>query len=178
MLILLISNIHALCQEGQIDINNASKQDLQIIIWVGPKIAEYIIESRPFESVDDLINVKYIGDKKLNDIKEQGLACVNENTSVKNEVKKDNEINNTAQEENPEIINFEETSEQESYEEKEPIIFNAINLNPKDIKTKNNERKLSKNDYAIYGLVAFCILLAFLFITKKRKHKSEFEDEK
>ena len=50
----------------------------------------------------------------------------------------------------------------------------TINLIPKDIKSDNN-LKLEKNDYALYGFIAFCILLAFLFIIRKRKYnKNEF----
>ena len=60
---------------------------------------------------------------------------------------------------------------------KEKIPYNKT-LSPiiltKDIKSDNN-LKLNKNDYAIYGFVIFCILLAFLFvIRKKRYNKNEF----
>lgn len=62
--------------EEKIDINTASHQELQRIIWVGPATAQKIIDARPFYSLDDIIEVSGIGDKKLADIKEQGIAWV------------------------------------------------------------------------------------------------------
>ena len=61
----------------KIDINTASIEELQEIIWVGSVTAQKIINSRPFYSLDDLKKVKGIGQKKLQDIKNQGLAFVN-----------------------------------------------------------------------------------------------------
>ena len=63
-------------QKECIDINTASLEELDKIYGVGPTIAQRIIETRPFTSVDDLIRVKGIGEKTLQKIKEQGLACV------------------------------------------------------------------------------------------------------
>ena len=45
---------------------------------IGPVKAQAIINSRPFESIDDLINVSGIGEVTLIKIKDQNLACVNE----------------------------------------------------------------------------------------------------
>ena len=58
-----------------------------------------------------------------------------------------------------------------------PIIADVIKLNPKpkDIKTNNN--LLTSDNLAIYGLVAFSILLVFLFARKKiKKSKTEFKE--
>jgi len=60
----------------KIDINTASAAKLQEIKWIGPVLAQKIIENRPFYSLDDLLKIKNIGEKKLRDIKEQGLAWV------------------------------------------------------------------------------------------------------
>lgn len=76
LFVCLISQINASCSDNQIDINSASLEELDKIIWVGPSTAEKIISTRPFESVDNLIDVSGIGEIKLNAIKEQGLACV------------------------------------------------------------------------------------------------------
>ena len=78
VLIIFIPNISALCGEGQIDINNASAEELDEITHVGPAVAGYIIDARPFDSLDELVNVSYISEGYLEDIKSQGLACVNE----------------------------------------------------------------------------------------------------
>ena len=66
----------------KIDINTASLQQLGELKWVGDKTAQKIIDARPFSSVDDLLRVSGIGSKKLQDIKTQGLACVNCQTQL------------------------------------------------------------------------------------------------
>jgi len=77
LFIFLISGISASCNEGQIDINSALAGELTGIDYIGPVKAQEIINSRPFESIDDLIEVKGIGNWTLDKIKDQGLACVN-----------------------------------------------------------------------------------------------------
>ena len=59
-----------------IDINTAPLEELEEIIGVGPALAQRIIEARPFNSLDDLIKVKGIGEITLQKIKDQGLAWV------------------------------------------------------------------------------------------------------
>jgi len=59
-----------------IDINTASSEELEKIIGIGPALAQRIIETRPFNSLDDLIKVKGIGEITLQKIKDQGLAWV------------------------------------------------------------------------------------------------------
>ena len=59
-------------------------------------------------------------------------------------------------------------SDKQKQEERETII-----LNPQVIKTDEDKEKISKN-YALYGFVAFCILIGILFIIKNRKDKNEF----
>ncbi len=58
---------------GQININTASQDELQTLPFIGPKIAERIVEYRekqgPFKSIDDLLKIKGIGQKKLEKIR-------------------------------------------------------------------------------------------------------------
>ena len=63
--------------EGEcVDLNSASLEELQDIVHIGASRAEQIIDLRPFESLDELTQVNGISDGRLDDIKEQGLACV------------------------------------------------------------------------------------------------------
>ena len=62
----------------QIDINTATLSQLDNIVHVGPKTAQKIIDGRLYGSVQDLSRVKGIGNGKyLQDIINQGFACVN-----------------------------------------------------------------------------------------------------
>ncbi|HHE76580.1 MAG TPA: hypothetical protein ENL27_01195, partial [Candidatus Parcubacteria bacterium] len=65
------------CSSRSIDINNASAQELDKLIGIGPVLAERIIKERPFFSVDELVKVKGIGGKTLEKIVSQGCAFVN-----------------------------------------------------------------------------------------------------
>lgn len=59
-----------------IDINNASIEQLQEIIHIGPARAKDVVNSRPYHSVEDLSRIDGIGPSRLNDIVTEGLACV------------------------------------------------------------------------------------------------------
>lgn len=59
-----------------ININQASYEEIQKIIHIGPARAQDLIDQRPFDSVDDLTSIKGIGNARIADIKEEGLACV------------------------------------------------------------------------------------------------------
>ncbi|TSC75937.1 MAG: competence protein ComEC [Parcubacteria group bacterium Gr01-1014_30] len=78
LFLLLLAWIGA-AEEEKVDINTASSEELQKIKWVGPVIAHRIIEARPFYSIDELIKVNGIGEKRLADIKAQGLAWADPN---------------------------------------------------------------------------------------------------
>lgn len=57
-----------------IDINKASKEELMSIDGIGEKMAENIIkyrEEKPFECIEDIMNVEGIGIKKFSNIKEK-----------------------------------------------------------------------------------------------------------
>lgn len=63
----------------RIDINNASAQELQILIGVGTVLAQRIVDVRPFYTLGDLTKVNGIGAGTLESIKDQGLAWVDPN---------------------------------------------------------------------------------------------------
>ena len=54
------------------------------------------------------------------------------------------------------------------------IKLETITLNPKVIKTENNNEEIGKS-YAFYGFVAFSIFLGVLFIIRKNRYKNEFK---
>ena len=59
-----------------VDINNASLEQLDTLTGIGPALGQRIIDNRPYISVDDLLKVQGIGEKNLEKIKQQGIACV------------------------------------------------------------------------------------------------------
>ena len=170
-ILLVLPIISASCSENQIDINSASLEKLVEIIYIGDARAEQMITLRPFSSVDDMIKINGIGEITLNKIKEQGLACVNEDDEENIQENKEKNIEELT----------DEKKEQEKTEDvkttKEKTLYNK-SLSPiiltKDIKSDDN-LKLNKNDYAMYGFIVFCILLVFLFLIRKKKYsKNEF----
>jgi competence ComEA-like helix-hairpin-helix protein len=160
--ILLLNLIDATCNSTQVNLNTASLEELDKITGIGPTYAGRIIEMRQFSSVDDLINVSGIGIKTLNKIKEQGLACVDNNEIKKEEIIENNSIN----EPEKEIIKYTETNNAE------PEITNLtpIALN---IKSENN-KEILKGNLPFYGIISFCIIFGVLFLLNKRKNKNEF----
>ncbi len=58
---------------AKVNINTATVEVLQTLPGIGPTIAQRIVEYRqthgPFKKVEDLLNVKGIGEKKLEKIK-------------------------------------------------------------------------------------------------------------
>ena len=82
-ILILTSFVLADCDNNQIDINFADANELDEIVWIGEATAEKIINERPFDSVEDLDKIYGIGEKKLDDIIEEGLACVDEEIEEK-----------------------------------------------------------------------------------------------
>ena len=184
LIMLLLSNVSAKCSEGQIDINKASATDLDKITYIGPATATKIIDMRPFNSVDELMNVSGIGETKLKAIKNENLACV-ENSE--DEEKSSEEIEEIEQTIEPEkILETVENLENEinpredlTQEIKEPPKMQElqlIKLNSKDIKDDNSIQENKEGNlgvkYAGFGLVVLCILLLILLFLQRKKDKS------
>ena len=55
--------------QGLVNLNTASEKELQSIKGIGPVLAERIIAGRPYRTVDDLLKVKGISPKKLENIR-------------------------------------------------------------------------------------------------------------
>ena len=52
-----------------VDVNRAAAAELELVPGVGPEMARRIIEGRPYRSVDDLLRVKGIGQKRLGEFR-------------------------------------------------------------------------------------------------------------
>ena len=193
LIIFLLSNISAFCNETQIDINTANSTELDKIKWVGLATAQNIInyrQSNQFDSVDELLNVSGIGQTKLSDIKAEGLACVEE-TGIENESNETPIVDseNTEQAEGnsttvttPNIASNTPQNPQKNssggniYTPKpttKAIILDKIDLNSlnsKDIKSEDNKEILKKN-LALGGIVTFCLLFGGLFFLKSAGRK-------
>lgn len=163
--------VSADCEDGQIDINSASVEELDEIIGIGPVYAGRIIENRPFNSVNDLTKVSGIANKTLEKIKTQGLACV------------DNDENKTVDEPNvvdKEDIDKEAEDDVEEIIEENVLVLNndvekkveTISLNNENVEGENNLVYVSKNaqviDYLPYGFAIFLIFIIGILIWEKR----------
>ena len=58
-----------------IDINSSHKEDLIKLPRIGDARAEYIIKGRPWKSIDELSQIKGIGAKTINNIKNHPELC-------------------------------------------------------------------------------------------------------
>lgn len=168
--VLLLSGIVlADCDDKQIDINSASIDELDRIVWVGPATAEKIIGARNFDSLDDLIDVYGIGESKLNDIVEEGLACVGEN-------KDSDEVYDVEEEE----VSEGDSEEDKTDEEEEVILEKAddsfvvkgpLVVNQEEIvfgkEVGDNEVVFESKDWKVAEFLpyGFCFILIFIIGT-------------
>lgn len=67
--------ITATLPEDCIDINTASAKELREIIHIDEERSQAILDLRPFSSIDDLERVNGIANERLQDIRQQGIAC-------------------------------------------------------------------------------------------------------
>ncbi len=61
-----------------VDLNRASVEELVRVIHIGPARARQLIELRPLSTLDDLLLIQGIDEKRLTDIKKQSIAFVNQ----------------------------------------------------------------------------------------------------
>lgn len=179
-IMVFLNSVHAACEEGQIDINSASKKELMKIKWVGDSTADKIIDYRvekKFESLRELAEIPYITENRIDDMMDEEYhPCVDNSRNEENKI----DIESKEEEENSEYLENDDSGEKEvkklektfipvkdnETERQEDVELETINLNPKNIKSDGSDR-----DYAWYGLIAFSILLMFLFSFRVMKSK-------
>ncbi|MBZ2185137.1 MAG: helix-hairpin-helix domain-containing protein [Bryobacter sp.] len=57
-----------------LDINSASKSDLEALKGIGPKYAEAIIKGRPYKGKDELVSKKIVPEATYNAVKDLIIA--------------------------------------------------------------------------------------------------------
>jgi len=62
--------------EDCVDINEASLDEVQAIIHIGPARAKDLIDQRSYETIDEMTKIPGIGPARIDDIKNEGMACV------------------------------------------------------------------------------------------------------
>ncbi len=205
-----VSGVAAQCNSTQVDINSASLDEMMSIVHLGGsgKVAQRVIDARPFSSLQELSRVSGFGGtgKNLQDIINQGLACVADNESKQAQTQNNSSVsqseNNSgsatstsetvaAQTENQNNLlststpthsetNSDPQSSGNSQIHKTPITPQVINLNaqnPGNASSTKTDYSIRANP-AIYGLVAFSIVLGLLFAARKfrtKRYKSEFD---
>jgi len=177
-LTILLPMVLSTCEEGQIDINSASLQDLDKLSGVGAVKAQAIIDSRPFNSVGDLIKVYGIGEATLEKIRQQGLACVADEKENKENQKDDKPEEEIEQEQGKDEQGKDEQEQDKIILPEEKTFKESRNVTRTSksiikLNSKNTESEViyeSKNEkIRIYAVYAFCLLLIFIIIILLRR---------
>jgi competence protein ComEA len=71
---LVVPATPALAQAALVDINSASKADLDALPGIGAARSEAIIKGRPYKGKDDLVHKKIIPENVYNGIKDKIIA--------------------------------------------------------------------------------------------------------
>jgi competence protein ComEA len=75
LIALPVASSSAAGEDGRVNINTASSKDLETLPGIGPAVAQRIVEYRekngPFKKPQELLNVKGIGEKTFDSLKEK-----------------------------------------------------------------------------------------------------------
>jgi len=187
--VFLIGNCVSRCEEGQVNINTATLEELDLLVGIGPAYAKDIMNSRPYSSVDDLIRARNIGEARLAKIKSQGLACVDSGVQKQETIKQEvalilQDVTIEDIKEDP-IVPITSNVIKPIPEENEPQqristpeIESIINL---DSPIKNTKEKViyeSKNEkirkYALYAFLVFALVIFAFLLLEKNGRKEDY----
>jgi len=195
-ILLRLMAVSAQCNSTQIDINSANATELDRIVHVGSSTAQKIIKARPFSSLKNLSKVSGFGGtgKNLNDVIQQGLACVSISDNSSGSGNSSREENNSASSSSigsqqstlirgsavaPPKSSPENSGVSSTSKNNVPAAPKVINLNSEAKTSSSGSSSYSiKDNPAVYGLAAFSVLLGLLFAAKKfrtKRYKSEFD---
>ena len=65
------NNLGSLSQQGLLNINTASSENLDILPGIGPATAQKIIEGRPYSNINDLLDKRIVTSKVFSQIKDK-----------------------------------------------------------------------------------------------------------
>lgn len=185
--IFLIHFALSLCGTGQININSATIEELDLLIGIGPAYAQDIIDARPYSSVDDLDRAKNIGPSRLAKIKMQGLACIDSNNveiAMEQEIK-ESDVEPTSQPEpesklEPRNIIPETLSPINANVVVKPETESIINLNPESENTSEKVIYESRNEkirkYSIYAFAFFLLIVISFLLLDKNGRTENYSD--
>lgn len=77
-----LAEIRSHIEVKKINVNFASVEELQAVPGIGPKVAQEIINGRPYKKIEDLLKVKGFGEKKLAKIRDLITTKVNINSAT------------------------------------------------------------------------------------------------
>lgn len=161
ILVLSLNQTLAYCKSDQINVNTASQSSLDKLTGIGEVKAQAIIDTRPYETLEDLINVYGIGPATLEKIKDQGLACIDSE-----EIKDGGDKTIIEKELADKTKSYTLKKSDEDLENLAPQ--NIINLNSEEkieeVVYESKSEKINKNLFFGFGI--FLIGVVYLLIRK------------
>ncbi len=181
LLVVVFNSSSAYTELDCVDINHAGLEELQEIKWVGEKTAQYIVDYRKdneFENLDELDNIYGIGEAKLEDIKEQGIASIDCDVDDSSDEEEDVEMVDKEEGGDDEDDSDEENKQEKKSKDKEVEHIQIQEYEPQNI-TKSiinlseykeiEQDKDDKINWWFWLLVGFIIFIGLLVIYNGRR---------
>ena len=124
--------------------------------------------------MDELVKVSGIAERRLANIKAQGLACVDGETSEESDAEEEIIIEERETIEEPDVIDYQVDSSIEEDENIEIVLdkkVETISLNSQVVEEENlvyNSKNAQVVDYLVYGFAVFLIFVVGFLIWERR----------